>query len=219
MEKTVAYKLLILFALTACQSLHLVKSEDNCSHITISDNCNASVGCIWCSDQSNSSTSSQCFEDSYKCNETLCNTTVEASSECSAKQFCIECFGTAALEGVNVTEVSGCATASSACFNYSAISSVQDEEEYNISNTLCSSTLCELSTVQCDYVYYEGISAFTGVVVYEVEPASCLLIPLWTVPIILVIGLIVIGFLILVTCVFLRWLCQRLRKKPTSQYT
>ena len=117
----------------------------------------------------------------------------------------------AALEGVNVTAVSGCETASITCAAYSAISPVEDEAEYNIANTVGSSTLCLLSTAQCDYVYYEGVSSITGSVVYEVEPASCLLIPWWSVTIIVVIGLIVIGLLILVSAyLILRWLdyCQ-----------
>ena len=135
---------------------------------------------------------------------------VETAFECSADQACIECFGKAALEGVNVTEISGCETTNTSCTAYTAISSVKDEEEYDITSTLGSTTLCHLSTVQCDYVYYEGVSSITGQVIYEVEPASCLLIPWWAIPVIVVGSLIMIGlFILVVAYLILQWLDYR----------
>ena len=135
---------------------------------------------------------------------------LETTSECSANQTCIECFGMAALQEVNVTEVSGCKAANISCAAYSTISSVEDEEEYDITNTIGSITVCQLSTVQCDYMYYEGISSITGQVIYEVEPASCLLIPWWVIPVIVMGSLIVIGLIILLVAYFiLRWLDYR----------
>ena len=108
---------------------------------------------------------------------------------------------------MNVTEVSGCETANVSCADYSAISSVEDEEEYVIPNTLGSTTVCLLSTIQCDYVYYEGVSSITGQILYKIEPASCLLIPWWVIPLIVVGSLIVIGLIILIVTYFiLRWL-------------
>ena len=135
---------------------------------------------------------------------------VETLSECSANQTCIECYGLAALQGVNVTEVNGCETANTSCAAYSAISSIEDEEEYDIPNVSSETALCQLSTVQCDYVYYEGVSSITGQVIYEVEPASCLLIHWWVIPIIVVGGLVAIGLAILVAAyLILRWLDYR----------
>ena len=135
---------------------------------------------------------------------------VETASMCSADQTCIECFGLAGLQGVNVTEVSGCETLSMTCDTYSSISFIQDEEDYEIPNTSDSSTLCQLSTVQCNYLYYEGVSNITGQVIYEVEPASCLLIPWWAIPVIVVGSLVVISLTILiVTYAILRWLDYR----------
>ena len=135
---------------------------------------------------------------------------METTSECSANQTCIECFGTASLKGVTVSEVGGCEAANISCAAYSAISFVQDEEEYIIANTLGSTTMCQLLSIQCDYVYYEAISSITGQVIYEVEPASCLLIPWWTIPVILIGVLIVVGVTVpIVTYFILQWLHYR----------
>ena len=135
---------------------------------------------------------------------------VEAASECSANQTCIECFGTAALQGVNVSEVSGCETANTSCAAYSFLSSVENGEDYSIPNTVGDTIECQLSTIQCDYVYYYGISSTTGEIVYEVEPASCLLIPWWAIPITVVGSLILIGVIILIVAqIILRWMDYR----------
>ena len=135
---------------------------------------------------------------------------VDTLSECNANQTCIECYGMAASQGVNVTEVSGCETANTSCAAYSAISAVENSEDYTIPNSVGSISECELSTVQCNYVYYQGISSITGQAVYEVEPASCLLIPWWTIPIIVIGGLILLGLAILVIAqIILRWMDYR----------
>lgn len=128
---------------------------------------------------------------------------------CSADPDCVQCFGMAALLGTSVAEVSGCETASMACPAYSAIGSMEDDEEYDIPNAV-GTTLCMLSTIQCDYMYHEGVSVVTGNSVYEIEPATCLLIPWWGIPILVVSSLFLLGFIILVTgYLLLRWLDYR----------
>ena len=112
---------------------------------------------------------------------------------------------------MNVNEVSGCETANTYCTAYSAISLIEDGEEYISPNFVGSTTVCQVLTVQCSYIYYEGVSPVTGRVIYEVEPASCLPIPFWAIPVIVVMGsLVVIGSMVLIAAyLILRWLDYR----------
>ena len=76
MEKPAAYKLLILYALAVCQS-YFVKTEESCSVLTSCDDCIATAGCIWCSNLSYPSTSSQCFEDTNNLSLNTCSDSLE----------------------------------------------------------------------------------------------------------------------------------------------
>ena len=149
------------------------------------------------------------------CNEqthvgTYCGVEVAANPGCMGVDTCVTCVGDAALQGVEVESIAGCENVGTTCADYIAIDPVDNPDEYEVEGTIGSSIECPLSTIQCQYTYFQGISETTGQPVYEVQPPDCLLIPWWAIPIIIILGLFLLGVIILVVAqIILRYLDYR----------
>ena len=129
-----------------------------------------------------------------------CNIFVQVENECFADDQCIECFGAAAMGQVNVTAISGCENVQSVCPGYSTLDPVEGTDDtYDFSGVLIFSLAeCSTGNIQCQYNYFQAISESDGTYVFMVEPASCLGIVWWAIPIIIIAALIAIGLVALI---------------------
>ena len=118
-----------------------------------------------------------------------CTLSFQGRPQCISNEDCVKCYA---------KENDPDLTCSSSCIDYNALYDTYDINTYTIPNTIPDSTQhCSLSTVECKYVYYIAVS-INSTLVYEVEPESCLPIPIWAIVLIILCGLIIIGISIIV---------------------
>ena len=118
-----------------------------------------------------------------------CSLAIQGRPQCISDEDCVKCYA---------KENDPALTCSSSCIDYNALYNRYDINTYTIPNTISGSTQhCSFSTTECKYVYYIALS-MNSTLVYEVEPESCLPIPIWAIVLIILCGLIIIGIFVIV---------------------
>ena len=166
--------------------------------------CSGNGGCVACPPRAGCNCNAQTHVGTY------CGVEVAANPGCMGQETCVVCAGDAAQQGVNVSEIAGCESVGTLCSAYNPIQPVDNPDDYEVQGSIGSSIECPLSTIQCQYTYFQGISPVDGTPRFDVQPPNCLLIPWWAIPIIIILGLFLLGVIILVVAqIVLRWLDYR----------
>ena len=114
-----------------------------------------------------------------------CNFLLQSFIQCSiVNEECVKCYAKA---DNSISANDTCSHLN--CTIYSLLTSSKPSD-YEIPNTINGSTeTCSISTTECTYIYY--VAATTDEMsLYEVEPESCLLIPIWGIVVIILVALI-----------------------------
>ena len=175
----------------ACQC-----SYDHCiDPINVGSVCNGRGNCSQCQPQGRACTCDGGYRGQY-CEIEIPALSVAVCDNSGNARECVKCYGEAGKDNKEVSSV--CPGLQLLCGNFSLLPEDPSQDDYDVPGAVDSSTVdCSFIDGECRYNYYVGLS-INGESIYAVPPRSCLLIPSWSIALIVLVCLVIIGCLVLV---------------------
>ena len=169
-----------------CSSDHCIDSN-NTGRL-----CNGRGTCDPCQPQGRACTCNDGYRGQY-CEKTFKSLLAVCDNSGTVRE-CVKCYGEAAKDNKEISSI----CLGLVCGNFTLLHEGPSQDDYDIPGTVDSSTIdCTFIDGECRYNYYVGLST-NEESVYAVPPRECLLIPSWSIALIVLVCLVIIGCLVLV---------------------
>ena len=173
----------------ACQC-----SSDHCiDPNNIGRVCNGRGTCDSCQPQGRACICNDGYRGQY-CETTTSMSLVAVCDNSGTVRECVKCYGEAAKDNKEISSI----CLGLICGNFTLLREEPSQGDYDVPGTVDSSTVdCSFIDGECRYNYYVGLST-NEESIYAVPPRACLLIPSWSIALIVLVFLVIIGCLVLV---------------------
>ena len=172
---------------SACQC-----SSDNCiDPNNVGSECNRRGKCDPCQPQGRACTCNDGYSGQY-C-ETTFRSLLAMCDNSSTVRECVKCYGEAAKDNKEVSSV----CPGLVCGNFTLLREDPSQDDYDVPGADNSSIIdCSFIDGECHYSYYVGLLT-NGESVFAVPPRECHLVSIWTIALIIMFSLTLIGLIVL----------------------